>query len=281
MDERMTVLNARIDELKAKIAKDRAAHQYGAELYESRYANDPRYRAGMIDYILSGDRGGLDSFASTIQAHQQMEANKELMAAQKVKEEQDRRDEWQKNYQLAAADYDYAASQYADDRPNKLKEAAFNKAATNMNYWGGKLGYPAVGTELPEVEAPVSPYSGLTQGQLETLIKANLGYKDRTDEQETEFESLLGALSDQSIAEGYRSQRSKLGETVEGKKRAEAKRVKELNDAIDAAIKAGNEDKLPKGHTVRTFEDKDGTVKRFVAKKNADGNWVPVKAWGK
>ena len=276
MDERMTVLNARIDELKAKIAKDRAAHQYGAELYESRYANDPRYRAGMIDYILSGDRGGLDSFASTIQAYQQMEANKELMAAQKLKEEEDRRDEWQKNYQLAAADYDYAASQYANDRPNKLKEAAFKKAVTNVNHWGSKLGYERVADELEAPAAPVSPYDGFTQDEIETLIKANLGYKDRTDEHDTKFEEYLKHLTDKSKAETYRSQRSKLDDTVEGKERTKAKKAKEVADAVDAAIAANDESKLPKGYGKRSFEDG-----LYAAKKNDEGKWIKVKKWGK
>lgn len=178
MDERMAVLNARIDELKAKIAKDRAAHQYGAELYESRYANDPRYRAGMIDYILSGDRGGLDSFASTIQAHQQMEANKELMAAQKVKEEQDRKDEWQKNYQLASADYDYAASAFRNDPNDPLKKAAFVKAATNMDYWGNKMGYAKAGSELPQ-EVPAE---GPTQAQQGKITQAAIDDPEWTNE---------------------------------------------------------------------------------------------------
>lgn len=83
MDDRMAYLNSRIDELKAQIAADKAAHEYGAELYRSRYENDPRYRAGMIDYILSGDRGGLDSFAATLQSAQQRDLMERQMNAAK------------------------------------------------------------------------------------------------------------------------------------------------------------------------------------------------------
>jgi uncharacterized protein YdcH (DUF465 family) len=89
MDDRMAYLNSRIEELKSQIAADKAAHEYGAELYRSRYANDPRYRAGMIEYILSGDRGGLDSFAATLQNYQSMKANRDLMERQMKQSQQD------------------------------------------------------------------------------------------------------------------------------------------------------------------------------------------------
>lgn len=50
----------------------------------------------------------------------------------------------------------------------------------------------------------------------------------------------------------------------------------ETNAAINSAITSGDSNKLPSGYMVRSFSDG-----RYVAKKDANGNWIKVKKWGK
>lgn len=267
--DRMEFLNTRIDELKAQIAKDKLAHSFGQELYNSRYGNDPRYNTAMLEYILSGDRSGIDAYAGTVQAHEQMLANQKLMQAQQQQETAYKLDEYQKNYQLAAADYDYAASELMNDPTNKQKQSAFKKATTNMNYWGDKLGYePADGTIVATAEGP-------TQAQQEMITGAATEEPEWTDEAKAKAQAEAAALTDEGKKAKALTDIEKRGKTKEEKKAdadaAKAKIAKEIDDAIAS----GNKDKLPKGHSVRSF---DGV--RYVCKKDGD-KWVKVKKWGK
>lgn len=236
--DRMEFLNTRIDELKAQIAKDKLAHSFGQELYNSRYGNDPRYNTAMLEYILSGDRSGIDAYAGTVQAHQQMEANKALMEAQQKQEAAYKQDEYQKNYNLAAADYDYAYGEWAKDKKDAGKIRALKNARTNANYWGGQLGYDLIPDETQET-APVTPEPQpvpqepipQTQSEIIASAKAILGKKEFTDEDKAKLNELKGQITDAGVLAEIDAAISNKGKTSEQKKAASDAKLKSAKEA--------------------------------------------------
>lgn len=147
----------------------------GARTAESYFSDDPD-REGWASYIMSGDRSALEAArarAKQKEAQDAQFAQQEKMqkAQQEFQKEQAaknfgqqlimneinaenarklaniqketqaayNRDEWQKQYSIATADYDAAKAEYAKDRNNIDKKRAFNRAKANVTYWGDKL----------------------------------------------------------------------------------------------------------------------------------------------
>lgn len=75
--DRLTQVNQEIEELEAKIAADRASHERGHELYSGRYKNNPMYKLALFDYVINGDRTGLDNFDRNERAITEAEANRQ------------------------------------------------------------------------------------------------------------------------------------------------------------------------------------------------------------
>lgn len=75
--DRLTQVNQEIEELEAKIANDRASRERGHELYSGRYKNNPMYNLALFDYIINGDRSGLDNFDRNERAITEAEANRQ------------------------------------------------------------------------------------------------------------------------------------------------------------------------------------------------------------
>lgn len=75
--DRLTQVNKQIEELEAKIAADRASRERGHELYSGRYKNNPMYNLALFDYIVNGDRTGLDNFDRNERAITEAEANRQ------------------------------------------------------------------------------------------------------------------------------------------------------------------------------------------------------------
>lgn len=147
----------------------------GARTAEGYFSDDPD-RAGWASYIISGDRSALEAARARAQqkaaqdaqfaqqekmqkAQQQFQREQaaknfgqqmimgdintknaiELAKAQKKIQDEYNRDEWQKQYSIATADYDSAKSDLRKDPNNIDKQRAFNRAKANVTYWGGKL----------------------------------------------------------------------------------------------------------------------------------------------
>lgn len=75
--DRLTQINQEIEELEAKIAADRASRERGHELYSGRYKNNPMYKLALFDYVINGDRTGLDNFDKNERAITEAEANRQ------------------------------------------------------------------------------------------------------------------------------------------------------------------------------------------------------------
>ena len=69
--------NARIQELEAIIAQKKQD-----EVNFSKYRNNPLYKAAKFDYVVNGDRRGLDQFLADERAREQMLKNEEIAYAQ-------------------------------------------------------------------------------------------------------------------------------------------------------------------------------------------------------
>lgn len=69
--------NARIQELEAIIAQKKQD-----EINFSKYRNNPLYKAAKFDYVVNGDRRGLDQFLADERAREQMLKNEEIAYAQ-------------------------------------------------------------------------------------------------------------------------------------------------------------------------------------------------------
>lgn len=69
--------NARIKELEAIIAQKKQD-----EINFSKYRNNPLYKAAKFDYVVNGDRRGLDQFLADERAREQMLMNEEIAYAQ-------------------------------------------------------------------------------------------------------------------------------------------------------------------------------------------------------
>lgn len=142
-----------IEEIKADIAKVQS------EIAQRKTYSQPQTRVGWATYMIDNDRGMLDKYADAERAYnnmlmqqehakamqqEQIDNAKELAALQRQEQSVYNADEWQKNYELASAEYDAALADYTVDQNDPLKKARLRKAATNMNYWGAKRGYEAI-----------------------------------------------------------------------------------------------------------------------------------------
>lgn len=209
MDDRMAYLNSRIEELKSQIAADKAAHEYGAELYRSRYANDPRYRAGMIEYILSGDRSGLDSFASTIQAAQQRDLMERQMQAAK-----------QESIDAAA------------DRLTKLRIQKRNLASLGQDTSEVDVDIARIIKNYPDLDVKVETPAYNPRGSVDYVLAdvGSLNEESTVDELNKAIERVEGFNSPEAIKELNRLDKAKV------------KRIKmdEAKAKIDAAVGAWN-----------------------------------------
>lgn len=195
-----------------------------------------------------------------------------LQKAQQLEQKGYKEDEWQRNYELANAEYDAAMADWAMDKNDPIKKARLAKAATNMNYWGGKRGYAQtnpfeVQSEVP-ANTPVST-GDVTQTQQGQIVKAATDDPEWTDAAKANAEAEAGKITDPGKRAEAETAIKKRGKTKE-------EIATSISTAINDAIKTGNRDKLPAGYSVRSF---DGV--QYVVKKNAAGNWIKVKKWGK
>ena len=113
---------------------------------------DPRFDMATLNYILTGDRSGYDVIAQTAMQKKQMENAQELARAQKLAEEEYKKDELQKNLRLADADFFAAQTALQKDPNNAVLLANFNRAKANREYAEQR-----VGRQIPEAIPAAQP----------------------------------------------------------------------------------------------------------------------------
>ena len=152
--DRLTQVNQEIEELEAKIAADRASRERGHELYSGRYKNNPMYKLALFDYVINGDRTGLDNFDKNERAITEAEANRQnaiiLAQMNKAAMAQSELGKLREKKDMIQADID-AIDELLKKSPNDnklLRERA--KSIAQMNRLNEELGIKEVKTEDPE-----------------------------------------------------------------------------------------------------------------------------------
>ena len=102
--------NARIQELEAIIAQKKQD-----EINFSKYRNNPLYKAAKFDYVVNGDRRGLDQFLADERAREQMLKNEEIAYAQ-----------MQNAKEIAEMNNERSASHVDNQAEDKLEMALLN-----------------------------------------------------------------------------------------------------------------------------------------------------------
>lgn len=160
--DRMKELDTQIAELKQKIAQKKAAS------LQSKYdrMNDPDYKVARYDYIVSGDRSGLDRISEAERAYKNMLSNQahalKLAKAQRLDSQLYQMDEYMKNRSIAATKAKYAEDELAEaNRKNDNAAIALAKqnkaiADAELAYWNKRVGFnPDAKTDnTPQVNTP-------------------------------------------------------------------------------------------------------------------------------
>lgn len=141
-------IDADIAEVQARIAKrNEGMPNYG----------DPGYRAARFDYIVEGDRSGLDAYQNALNAAIQnklsRESSEQMMKAGKAQADEENRYQWQKDYAIAkSAQREIMANKSSSEKDKRDAEA-------NVKYfedYGASKGYfmrPDKETEVKEAKA--------------------------------------------------------------------------------------------------------------------------------
>jgi len=195
---------------------------------------DPRFDMATLNYILTGDRSGYDVIAQTAMQKKQMENAQELARAQKLAEEEYKKDELQKNLRLADADFFAAQTALQKDPNNAVLLANFNRAKANREYAEQRVGrqIPAEvvqAAQPAEVAAPVMTNQDLI-ANIEEILKG-----EHTDASAAKANELIGKIADPSLQEQYKQKMINRGKTKEQKAADAAARkiqaAKELKEA--------------------------------------------------
>lgn len=227
---------------------------------------DPRFDMATLNYILTGDRSGYDVIAQTAMQKKQMENAQELARAQKLAEEEYKKDELQKNLRLADADFFAAQTALQKDPNNAVLLANFNRAKANREYAEQRVGrqIPAVAQPevVPAVEeqpaAPVMTNQDLT-ANIEEILKG-----EHTNDSAAKANELIGQIADPSLQEQYKQKMINRGKTKEQKAAdAEARKIKLEKELKEANILFQKTKRFDNTKYIRKFKNgKDYLVRK-------------------
>ena len=196
---------------------------------------DPRFDMATLNYILTGDRSGYDVIAQTAMQKKQMENAQELARAQKLAEEEYKKDELQKNLRLADADFFAAQTALQKDPNNAVLLANFNRAKANREYAEQRVGrqipaeQPAPAAQPAQPEQPVLNNQELT-ANIEEILKG-----EHTDASAAKANELIGQIADPALQEQYNQKLVNRGKTKEQKAADEAARKLKLEKELKEA----------------------------------------------
>ena len=180
---------------------------------------DPRFDMATLNYILTGDRSGYDVIAQTAMQKKQMENAQELARAQKLAEEEYKKDELQKNLRLADADFFAAQEALQKDPNNAVLLANFNRAKANREYAEQRVGrqIPAEVVPAPQpAEVIPEQQPAFTNQELIANIEEILK-GEHTDASAKKANELIGQIADPATQEQYKQKMINRGKTKEQK----------------------------------------------------------------
>lgn len=205
--------------------------------------NSPEYRAARFDYIVDGDRTGLDAYQnalnSAIQNKLSRESQENMLKAGKAQADEEAMDQWQKDYTFAKS---AQAEAYANPKSTPRER---ENADANVRYHeavGAKKGYMkkyAEMTKAPEGEPKQeTPAPKKTWGQTRAGAHTAAYSKNSTKEDvETALKEVNEYSDNDYVAQEAAEARTALNNRGEEIRGTEWKTYK--ND-VDSAIKAGD-----------------------------------------
>jgi hypothetical protein len=220
---------------------------------------DPRFDMATLNYILTGDRSGYDVIAQTAMQKKQMENAQELARAQKLAEEEYKKDELQKNLRLADADFFAAQTALQKDPNNAVLLANFNRAKANREYAEQRVGRQLPADPQPaEVAEPVMANQDLI-ANIEEILKG-----EHTNESAAKANELIGKIADPALQEQYNQKMINRGKTKEQKAAdAEARKIKLEKELKEANILFQKTKRFDNTKYVRKYKDgKDYLVRK-------------------
>lgn len=209
--------------------------------------NDPTYRASRFDYIVEGDRSGLDNYQNALNAAIQnklsRDAQERMLKAGKEQADDEAMDQWQKDYSFAKS-----AKEEIDNNPASTQKQKDDADATVRYYEavGAKKGYMkkySDMTKVPETPKAETPAAAPAQPAGESFKQ--LIAKGQTLETDEDLDKYIGDVmgytgNDAVVREAYDAINA-----AQGKKKANAdKRWATFKNDVDAAIKAKDKKKL-------------------------------------
>lgn len=233
---------AEIDADIADVQKRIAARNEGTPL-----RNSPEYRAARFDYIVDGDRSGLDAYQNALNAAIQnklsRDAQERMLKAGKEQADDEQMDQWQKDYSFAKS-----AKEEIYNNPASTQKQKDDADATVRYYEavGAKKGYMKKYSEMtkapeaPKVETPAAAPALPAGESFKQLIA-----KGQTLETDEDLDKYIGDVmgytgNDAVVREAYDA----INAAQEKKKANADKRWATFKNDVDAAIKANDKKKL-------------------------------------
>lgn len=209
--------------------------------------NDPTYRASRFDYIVEGDRSGLDNYQNALNAAIQnklsRDAQERMLKAGKEQADEENMDQWQKDYSFAKS-----AKEEIYNNPASTQKQKDDADATVRYYEavGAKKGYMkkySDMTKAPETPKAETPAAATAQPAGESFKQ--LIAKGQTLETDEDLDKYIGDVmgytgNDAVVREAYDA----INAAQEKKKANADKRWATLKNDVDAAIKAKDKKKL-------------------------------------
>ena len=262
--------NARIQELEAIIAQKKQD-----EVNFSKYRNNPLYKAAKFDYVVNGDRKGLDQFLADERAREEMirqskeaQANRDnaIKIAEMQKERAASANSNSVDDRLAQAKLamDQAYRMYMNDQGNQNLRDVFEKAQLTYNQLAAKAGQKTVDYfKKPETQ------SG----------------EDKPGKSKADMAKDITSEINQAITNGDITKMNQLAEQLNGEdysdtifnsaRDAVTKGIKEYNDKAEAKAKAAADKKNLQNERQTilngeyAYSDSDNQINRLnqIAKK--------------
>lgn len=241
----MDQLNAEIAELEKKVAEQRASRS--RQLSDMKA--DPRWNIASLQFILNGDRSGMDAIASSVQAREQMKSSEVLQRAIKAQEEAARFDDNMLNWQKAENVLSAAKRKFKSYKGREFEEGyrdaqlELANAEAQAAHWRKKVGKsePAK-DEVAAVDTVDTKADGEFKAKEDELVKTAEGKiaNADTDAGVAAAQDAINLVQNPETRKQLNDKLApKVGKTKEAQKKAHAEKVAAAKAEYEAAKKKG------------------------------------------
>lgn len=198
--------------------------------------SNPEYRAARFDYIVEGDRSGLDAYQNALNAAIQnklsRESSERMLKAGKEQANEEAMDQWQKDYSFAKS----AQSEIYNNPASTQKQK--DDADATVRYYesvGNRKGYLSKYKTM--TAAPAAPAATETPKEAQKETFKQLMGRGQTLEKDEDIDAWIEDVkkytgNDAVVGEAYEG----IGKAQEKKKANETGRWNEYNSRVKAAL---------------------------------------------